>query len=432
MSSPLAIAGVTRLLMDLLNNGLIDGDISSVVGNVTVSALPPDRIDTGNEPTQLNLFMYQTTPNTGWNNIGFPSFNSGGERINNPPLALNLHYMLSAFGSTELHGEILLGYAMQLFHDHPVLAREEIRNALLGATVGGNGLTPELEALQSVKLDEQVESIKVTPEYLSTEELSKLWAAFQTNYRPSAFYRVTVILIESYKSTKMALPVTQRNIVAFPFVKPTITGLSSRISTTDPFQKNQKILIGHELAIEGYDLKNDHVSVRIDKNEITPDPDNISPKRIIIGLPTDLQSGIHGIQVVHSIMIGSPPESRYGAQSNLEAFVLSPEITNVNVTDVTVSGSTRSAVLHITVNPPIDPKQNVILILNNPAGSGSYSFLVDLPPQSPPGPVSDFDVPVENVLPGDYLVRLQVDGAESPLGKDSNGQFNSPLASILP
>lgn len=432
MSSPLAIAGVTRLLKDLLNNGLIDGDISSVVGNVTVTALPPDRIDTGNEPTQLNLFMYQTTPNIGWNNVGFPSFNSNGERVNNPPLALNLHYMLTAFGSSELHGEILLGYGMQLMHDHPVLLRDEIRNALMGVTVSGNGLTPELEALQSVKLDEQVESIKVTPEYLGTEELSKLWTSFQTNYRPSAFYRVTVVLIESYKSTKVALPVTERNIVAFPFAKPTITGLSSRISGSNSFIRNQKILIDYDISIEGYDLKNDNVVVKIDSEEITPDINDISPTQIVISLPSDLYSGIHGIQVVHSIMIGSPPEARYGTQSNVEAFVLSPDITDLNVTDVTNTGSTRSAVLHITTDPPIVPKQEVILILNNTAGDQSYSFLVDVPTQSPPVPVSVIDIPIEKVLPDNYLVRLQVDGAESPLGKDSNGQFNSPLASILP
>ena len=45
MSNALAIASVTRVLKDLLNNGLIDHDVSDAVGgNVTVTALPPDRI----------------------------------------------------------------------------------------------------------------------------------------------------------------------------------------------------------------------------------------------------------------------------------------------------------------------------------------------------------------------------------------------------
>ena len=49
MSSPLAIAGVTAVLKDLLNNGLIDRDLSKHVGDVKVSSLPPDRIYTHRE-----------------------------------------------------------------------------------------------------------------------------------------------------------------------------------------------------------------------------------------------------------------------------------------------------------------------------------------------------------------------------------------------
>ncbi len=50
MSSPLAIAGVTAVLRDLLNNGLIDHNIAGAIGaNVNVTASPPDviKIDGG-------------------------------------------------------------------------------------------------------------------------------------------------------------------------------------------------------------------------------------------------------------------------------------------------------------------------------------------------------------------------------------------------
>src|SRR6266404_9156228 len=110
MSNALAIASVTAVLKDLLNNGLIDHDITSAVGNVTVSALSPDRIDTTslNQQSQLNLFLYQVTPNAGWRNVGLPSRNANGDRTSNQPLALNLHYLLTAYGALEYHSEILL------------------------------------------------------------------------------------------------------------------------------------------------------------------------------------------------------------------------------------------------------------------------------------------------------------------------------------
>jgi hypothetical protein len=99
----MAIASVTAVLRDLLNNGIVDHDLAATVGNVMVTSLPPDRIDTTNQnqQSQLNLFMYQVTPNQGWRNEGLPSRNRNGERLSNPPLALDLHYLLSAYGADE-------------------------------------------------------------------------------------------------------------------------------------------------------------------------------------------------------------------------------------------------------------------------------------------------------------------------------------------
>ena len=69
------------------------------------------------------------TPNQGWRNVNLPSRNGTGERLTNPPLALNLHYLLTAYGAQDFNAEILLGYAMQLLHETPVFARRDIRLA---------------------------------------------------------------------------------------------------------------------------------------------------------------------------------------------------------------------------------------------------------------------------------------------------------------
>ena len=93
-----------------------------------------------NEQSRLNLFMYRVTPNQGYSNVELPSQDSRGVRLANPPLALDLHYLLSAYGADELHGEILLGYGMQLLHETPVLSREAIRRSLAAPRfVGGRG-----------------------------------------------------------------------------------------------------------------------------------------------------------------------------------------------------------------------------------------------------------------------------------------------------
>lgn len=207
MSTALRIASVTQVLKDLLNNGLIDHDVTGLSGgNIIVTSWPPDKIDTAKdtEASQLNLFMYQATYNQGWRNASLPAFNQRGERVSNPPLALDLHYLLSAYGSAELHTDILLGYGMQLLHEVPVLDREAIRRAIAAPSPVLSGTTQppvtalptSLKLLSGSELAEQVEQIKITPEILSVEDLSKLWAAFGAKYRPTAAYKVTVVLIE--------------------------------------------------------------------------------------------------------------------------------------------------------------------------------------------------------------------------------------------
>jgi predicted NBD/HSP70 family sugar kinase len=71
MSNALAIASVSAVLKDLLNNAAIDHQLSNVVGEVKVSALPPDRVLVEGTPetSRINLFMYQVTPNQGWRNV---------------------------------------------------------------------------------------------------------------------------------------------------------------------------------------------------------------------------------------------------------------------------------------------------------------------------------------------------------------------------
>lgn len=441
MSTVLAIASVTQVLKDLLNDGLIDHDITGITGgNVTVTALSPDKIDTtpDNEPSQLNLFMYQATPNLGWSNRGLPSRNGRGERISNPPLALDLHYLLTAYGANELHTEILLGYGMQLFHENPVLVRDAIRRALAPPSPVGGGLPSNLQALSTSELADQVEQIKITPEILNTEELSKLWAAFQAKYRPTAAYKATVVIIESRRSTKPALPVRDRNIYVIPFQEARIEKIKSQSAPGAPIVENHKILMGYKLVIEGNQLKSDVVKVNISGVEITPAAEDISSTRIILPLPSDLSAGIQSVQVIHQTLMGSPPEPHRGIESNVAAFVLSPDIQSFNVTNVQGTGTAlRSADIRLTVTPEVGESQRVILLLNEfitgatTALPHSYSF--HAPPMtllSPPAPTGDITIPISGVKAGRYLLRIQVDGAESPLETDAVGRFHAPQITI--
>jgi len=448
MSNALAIASVTAVLKDLLNNSLIDHDLGSSVGEVIVSALPPDRIDAldSDKKSRINLFMYQVVQNAGWRNVGMPSHNDRGERISNPPLALDLHYLLTAYGAEEFHAEILLGYGMQLFHETPVLPRAAIRRSLAppSPVTAGGGLPPSLQALSTSELAEQVELVKIAPQSITTEEISRMWTAFQAKYRPTAVYQATVVLIESQRSTRSSLPVRQRNVYVETFRQPFIESLLSQSNAGAPILPDQPILAGQNLVIAGRQLRGDVTSVNI--GGITVVPANPTDTLIVVAIPDGLQAGVQGVQVGQQVLMGSPPVPHPGVESNLAAFVLRPQIVGpVGVSNLQGSGpDPRSADLTIQVNPAIGDAQRVTLLLNelvaplsppSSAPTRAYSFAAPprvpvSPPPGPPGASHNITVPISGVLAGAYLVRLQVDGAESPLDADPSGRYVTPQVTI--
>ncbi len=450
MSNALAIASVTAVLKDLLNNGLIDHDVGASVGEVIVSTLPPDRIDAldAQKKSRLNLFMYQVTPNSGWRNTGLPSRNSRGDRTSNPPLALDLHYLLTAYGAEELHGEILLGYGMQLLHETPVLTRDAIRRSLTPPSPvdAGGDLPPALAALFTSELAEQVEQIKISPASLSTEEMSRMWSAFQAKYRPTAVYQASVVLIQSKGSTRSALPVRARTVKVIPFKQPVIQSINSRATPADPIVSGQPILAGFQLALNGFDLRGEETQVLVGGNLVPSNETIVDDNQIIATIPASTQAGVTGVQVVHKTLLGSPPVPHRGVESNVAAFVLQPRIETIGISNPQSSGSLRSADLDLTVKPAIGDAQRVVLLLNEflpllspPAVDvvpDAYSFVAPSrqplsPPTSPPGPSENITIPIKGVKAGSYLVRIQVDGAESPLGTNAAGQYVSPLLTLV-
>ena len=214
MSTALAIAGVTQVLRDLLNDRFVNQNVAGQIGqSVTVSTMPPDKVvqQNGVEVTQLNLFLRQVTPNIGWRNEGLPSRDGAGA----PGSAIRrwrstCTTLISAYGAADLHAEILLGHAMQLLHENPVIPREAIRIALQPPPDQAGTLPPWLRALRDSGLQDQIEQLRITPEFLSTEDMSKFWTSTLAHYRPSAAYEVSVVLIQAEDPKPSPLPVLVR------------------------------------------------------------------------------------------------------------------------------------------------------------------------------------------------------------------------------
>jgi Pvc16 N-terminal domain len=118
MSTERAIEAVSITLFRVL-----DDPIRRDIQGSEVTLLPIDVARKDRTTDQLNLFLYQTTVNAGWSNSDLPLATRPGE-TGRPPLALDLHYLVTAYGKDDQdeRAHRMLGMAMSLLHDHPVAA----------------------------------------------------------------------------------------------------------------------------------------------------------------------------------------------------------------------------------------------------------------------------------------------------------------------
>jgi len=416
MSNFLAIATVTAALRQTLN-----AVVGIDVPGAEVTTMRPD------EPKKVephvNIYLYQVTPNAAWRNMDLPTRRNGGELVQRPQVALDLHYLLTFYGDEDkLEPQRLLGSVVRTLHRMPIITRQVIRDTITN---------PLFDFLAGSNLADEVELVKLTPTPLSTEELSKLWSVFfQTPYALSIAYQGTVVLIESEETPQKALPVRERSLYVMPFRQPAIEHAVSQEGADLP------IVSGSTLTITGKQLRGDVTRVRVGGIEATPAPEQITDTGISLPLPSGLHAGVQGVQVIHQMLMGKPPTPHHGVESNVAAFVLCPTITATvsNVTSHTVIDAAHNEVtlfaadITVNVSPGVGKKQRVVLLLNEfdpPGDRPAHSYNFKAPPRDEDA--SSIVIQISDVAPGDYLVRVQVDGAESPLTVDtdpSSSTFN--------
>jgi hypothetical protein len=433
MSNFLAIATVTAALGQTLRSA-----IETDVPGASVTTLRPDTAGGGIPTTRVNLYLYQVTPNAAWRSADLPTRNSGGQLVQRPQVAVDLHYLLSFYGDEgQLEPQRLLGSVVRTLHARPVLTRPMIRSTVAN---------PAFFFLAASNLDEAIELVKFTPLSLSLEELSKLWSVFfQTAYTLSIAYQGTVVLIESEATPRAALPVRARNLYVVPFRQPVIDQVLSQAGADQP------IVIGSTLSIRGQRLRGELTSIRLGGIEVTPESQHVSDTEISLPLTVQpaspplaspppsggaLRAGVQGVQVVHQLLMGTPPELHRGVESNVAAFVLRPTIAApIAVANVQGTGDApRSADITVQVEPPIGGSQQLVLLLHEHHSESptAYSFVV----AARNADADAIAIPVSGVRARDYLVRVQVDGAESPLTVDTDpdsptfNQFTGPLVTI--
>lgn len=339
MSDYSAINGVSltlrKLLLDRMelmpNNLAITISTPFVEANQTPNAGTPTP-----EGDRINLFLYQVSENAFLKNQDLLS-NRGSQGT--LPLSLNLHYLLTAYGSTVQNGthideskaQQLLGSAMRVLNDYAIITENLVTTRL--TPVGQTILDPALRG--------QYEKIKLCYDPISIEDLTKIWTALTVPYRLSVAYSVSVIQIESQRPRTFPQLVGEPPrggpfITVLPLQTPLIEAVMVRAAgaALDVEQTTPYLHIGDTLIITGQNFNAADALVILNRLEIPVRPQSGQRIEVVIPdeeylfrgsaypIPVDqrLQPGLLMVEV----KVAPPGLPAAGVRSNQAAVMLTP------------------------------------------------------------------------------------------------------------
>ena len=208
MSGVTAIQGVDDILRKLATDAVATLNPKP---DVTVGPL-----DAGLNELRLNWFLYRVSPDLAYRNMEPPRTGWRTDR-GNPPLALRLSYLLTAFpakgnngGDQEQFAHAGLAAVMRAVHE----------NGIVGE--GSPVLTPPLAAL----VRPLIEPLRIVLEDLDLEAVTKTWTAASQPIRLSVGYQVSVVIVQTTKTHVAGPPVKTVRIAVPPSMGPRFASMS--------------------------------------------------------------------------------------------------------------------------------------------------------------------------------------------------------------
>lgn len=381
MSNDQAIAAVTSTLKTMIFQAV---SADAALAGSEVTARPPDRARHGVAGNQLNLFLYRTSIDAAWRNEDPPLTRAG--ESGQPALPLVLSYIVTAYGDNddEVISHRLLGLAMSVLHDRPVLSR-----AVISASLAGSDL------------ESQVERVRITPHPIPLDEISRMWATFGTGYRTSVSYDAAVVLIDSRRAALAPTPVLARGRGDLGPHAQASLGPRLEFAEAPGLQPSARpgdtvVLLGRNLgAVTSVRVTGPRLAAPVD---IPPASVTASEVSVQIPQPAHLPAGIVSLAVIVDDAGGTP------SVSNEVPLMLAPTIVSASALKAKLAHG--AATLQVSCDPPVEPHQTVALVVGE---------------QLIRGPVGATRAPARSKLPfvlsgftaGTYTLRLRVDGVDS-------------------
>jgi hypothetical protein len=187
-----AIAATGQAIISLLADASRDTEFAGVQFSLYQAANFQKPMDEG-----VSLYLYRVSINTIGRNQP-PSVGANGQR-ERPTLPLNLHYLMTAWAPTAARQQLLLGWAMRMLEDTPIMPVGLLNQSHIGPAPG------------VFRLSEQVELVW---EQLSIQDMTNILEVSKQNQQVSPQLSVTylarMVAIESTEPMRSAREVQTR------------------------------------------------------------------------------------------------------------------------------------------------------------------------------------------------------------------------------
>jgi hypothetical protein len=197
MSNTLAVATVTAALQQLLADSITVQGATVTIGEPKAPATQPN--------PQVNICMYQISPNPGYRNYDLPAKDSKGKWLNQPVLGVDLYYLFTFYGNQlHLEPQRLLGEVITTLYTQPMLTENLINRAIQSPLYNSILKDSDLGT-------HNIELVKFVPQADPREEVAQLWRDyFQTiPYSLSLAYKASVVLITPNETLQPSTPVRE-------------------------------------------------------------------------------------------------------------------------------------------------------------------------------------------------------------------------------
>lgn len=263
MSASTAIGMVGESLKRLLDNEM------SLSSTVNTTILAPDESAAAG---RVNLFLYKIKESPYQRNMDWRVSESDPGRISPPPLTLNLYYLMTAYALNDdqngnINAHAILGEAMRVLHQNPVIPASQLVAGLLNAS----------------------EQIKIIQVQLDMDELSKIWSTFSEPFRLSVLYEVSVVQLDQSADRDRDMPARVREIgvpsITQPYAVP-------RVSEINPLSATA----GATLIVSGENMAGWNAYVTV-SGEVIADALALDSDSFEINLPLAIRPGFHSIRI---------------------------------------------------------------------------------------------------------------------------------------